>query len=94
MVAFARIDLKVKQSGVSLKRNARITKRGSPELRHVLYFADMVAQLHDQEFKAHFEKKEAEGKSYTEATLSNVRKMAYRVYAVWKRGTLYLKRKE
>jgi len=94
LVAFAGIDPKVKQSGVSLKRNTRITKRGSPQLRHVLYFATVVAQLHDQEFREHFIKKEAEGKSYTEATLSNARKMAYRIYAVWKRGTPYLKRKD
>lgn len=92
LVAFAGIDPKVKQSGVSLKRNTRITKRGSPQLRHVLYFATVVAQLHDREFREHFLKKQAEGKSYTEATLSNARKMAYRIYAVWKRGTPYLKK--
>lgn len=90
LVAFAGIDPRVKQSGVSLKRNIRITKRGSPHLRYVLYFATVVAQLHDQEFKDHFVKKTAEGKSYTEATLSGARKMAYRIYAVWKRGTPYV----
>lgn len=90
LVAFAGLDPRVKQSGVSLKRNTRITKRGSPHLRHVLYFGAAVAQLHDQEFKEHFLKKKGEGRSYTEATLSGARKLTYRIYAVWKRGTPYI----
>jgi len=49
-----------------------------------------VAQLHYKEFKDHFHKKTAEGKTYTEATLSGARKLTYRIYAVWKRGTPYI----
>lgn len=90
LVAFAGLDPRVKQSGVSLKRNTRITKRGSPHLRHVLYFGAAVAQLHDREFKEHFLKKKDEGRSYTESTLSGARKLAYRIFAVWKRGTPYI----
>ena len=90
LVAFAGIDPRVKQSGQSLKRNTRITKRGSPHLRHVLYFATVVAQLHCKEFREHFLKKTAEGKTYTEATLSGARKLTYRIYAVLKRRTPYI----
>ena len=90
LVAFAGIDPRVKQSGATLKRNTRITKRGSPHLRHILYFATVVAQLHNKEFRDHHVKKIAEGKSYTEATLSGARKLAYRIYAVWKRRTPYI----
>ena len=57
LVAFAGIDPRVKQSGASLRRNTRITKRGSPHLRHILYFATVVAQLHYKEFRDHFLKK-------------------------------------
>ncbi len=90
LVAFSGIDPRVKQSGTSLKRNTKITKRGSPHLRHILYFATVVAQLHSKEFKDYFLKKTAEGKTYTEATLSGARKLTYRIYAVWKRGTPYI----
>jgi len=90
LVAFAGIDPRVKQSSTSLKRNTRITKRGSPRLRHILYFATVVAQLHYKEFKDHFDKKTGEGKTYTEATLSGARKFTYRIYAVWKRRTPYI----
>lgn len=90
LVAFSSIDPRVKQSGTSLKRNTRITKRGSPYLRHVLYFATVVAQLHYKEFRDHFAKKTAQGKTYTEATLSGARKLTYRIYAVWKRRMPYI----
>ncbi|MCL4386250.1 MAG: transposase [Cyanobacteria bacterium] len=90
LLHFAGIDTRVKQSETSLKRNTRITKRGSPHLRHVLYFATVVAQLHYKEFKDHHVKKMAEGKTYTEATLSGARKLVYRIYAVWKRRTPYI----
>ena len=56
-------DPRIKQSGASLKRNTKITKRGSPHLRHILYFATVVAQLHYKEFRDHFFKKIAEGKT-------------------------------
>ena len=46
--------------------------------------------LHNKEFSDHLTKKIAEGKSYTEATLSGARKLAYRIYAVWKRKTPYI----
>ena len=90
LVAFAGIDPRVKQSGASLNRNKKITKRGSPHLRYAFYLATMSAQQCDPEFKAHFLKKRSEGKTYKEATLSGARKMAYRIYAVWKRGTPYV----
>lgn len=89
LVAFAGIDPTVKQSGLSLKRKTKITKLGSPHLRYAIYLAAMLAQQCDPEFKAHFNKKRSEGKTYKEATLSGSRKMAYQIYAVWKRGTLY-----
>ncbi len=62
LVAFAGIDPKVKQSGLSLKRNTKITKRGSPHLRYAVYLADMSAQQCDPEFKAYFDKKEVKKK--------------------------------
>ena len=90
LVAFAGIDPRVKQSGTSLKRNTKITKRGSPHLRYAIYLATMSAQQCDPEFKTHYDKKRNEGKTFKEATLSGSRKMAYRIFAVWKRGTPYI----
>lgn len=91
LVAFAGLDPKVRQSGLTLKRNTRLTKRGSPYLRRAIYLAATIAQRHDQELKAYYEKKRNEGKRYKEATVAVARKLLYRIYAVWKRGTPYLK---
>jgi len=89
LVAYAGLDPKVKQSGQSLHHNTKITKRGSPYLRQSLYIAAYIAARHDPELKEYWQKKTAEGKRYKEATVATARKMIYRVYAVWKRGTPY-----
>lgn len=91
LVAYAGLDPKVKQSGVSLKHNTKITKRGSPYLRKSVYISAYIAKRHDPELKEYFDKKISEGKRYKEATVATARKILYRVYAVWKRGTPYLK---
>jgi len=90
LVAYAGLDPKVKQSGVSLKRNTHLTKRGSPILRRAAYLAASIAQRCDPELKTYYEKKRNEGKRYREATIANARHILSRVYAVWKRGTPYI----
>lgn len=92
LVAYAGLDPRVWQSGTSLKRNTKLTKRGSPYLRNVAYVAAFVAQRHDPELKTYFDKKTKEGKRYKEATVANARKLLARVYAIWKRGTPYVKK--
>lgn len=91
LVAYAGLDPKVKQSGVSLKHNTKITKRGSPYLRKSAYISAYIAKRHDPELKEYFDKKINEGKRYKEATVATARKILYRVYAVWKRSTPYVK---
>ncbi|MEW6408187.1 MAG: transposase [Patescibacteria group bacterium] len=92
LVAYAGLDPKVRQSGISIKRNTQLTKRGSPYLRKAAYIAAYIAKRYDPELKEYFEKKKKEGKRHKEATCATARKVLYRVYAVWKRGTPYLKR--
>mgnify|MGYP001618065674 FL=1 len=92
LVAYAGLDPRVKQSGVSMKRNTHLTKRGSPVLRRCAYLAASIAQRCDLEMKRYYEKKRGEGKRYREATIANARHILYRVHAVWKRGTPYVKR--
>lgn len=91
LVAYAGLDPRVRQSGVSLRRNTGLTKRGSPYLRKALFIAAAIAKRHDPELQAHYEKKRREGKAYKEAVIATARKLLYRVYAVWKRGTPYVK---
>lgn len=90
LVAFSGLDPKVRQSGHTLKRNTRLTKRGSPYLRRALYLAASIGQRHDSELRTYYLKKRSEGKRYKEATVANARHILFRVYAVWKRKSPYL----
>lgn len=92
LVAFTGLDPKVKQSGSTLHHNTHITKRGSPNLRRVVFLAASIAQRCDRELKTYYEKKRGEGKFYKEATVAVARKLLYRVYAVWKRQTPFVVR--
>src|SRR3989344_7945860 len=94
LTAFAGLDPRVKQSGISLKSNTHITKRGSPFLRRAAFIAASVAQRCDPEMKSYYVKKRSEGKRYREATVANARHILNRIYAVWKRGTPYIKKRE
>lgn len=89
VVAYTGLDPRVKQSGKLLKRNTKLTKRGSPYLRRALYLAAAAAERCDPELKATYDKKRAEGKRYKQATIVVARRIVTRVYAVWKRGTPY-----
>ncbi len=92
LVAYAGLDPRVRQSGTALNKNAQLTKRGSPLLRQSLYIAAYIAARHDPDIKEYFWKKRKEGKRYKEAVVATARKMIYRIFAVWKRGTPYVKR--
>lgn len=90
VVAYIGLDPRIRQSGMSLQRNAKLTKRGSPYMRQALYLAAASAQRCDPELKATYDKKRAEGKRYKEATIVVARRLVARIYTVWKRGTPYV----
>jgi transposase len=92
MVAFAGLDPRIRQSGHCLNNQGKLTKRGSPHLRRALFVAASLARRYDPELKLYYEKKRSEGKKYTVAVCAVTRKLVSRIYAVWKRGTPYLKK--
>ena len=92
LVAAAGLDPRVKQSGITLNKHGRLTKRGSPHLRWALGCATGIAIRHDPELKSYYQKKRSEGKSYRTALCATSRKLAYRVFAVMKRKTPYSQR--
>jgi transposase len=89
LVAYAGLDPRVRQSGTSLTRNTKLTKRGSPHLRHALFLAAAIGQRHDPELRAYYARKKQEGVAFTAITVANARRMAHRVYAILKRRTPY-----
>jgi transposase len=91
LVAYAGLDPKVRQSGIALHHNTNLTKRGSPYLRGALFLAAAVARMHDPELKTYYQRKRSEGRVFREAVVAVARKLTYRIYAVLKRGTPYVK---
>ena len=89
LTAYAGLDPKIKQSGKSLNTTGRLTKRGSSYLRRSLFIAANVARQHDIQFKALYDKKRAEGKTYKEANCVVARKLLKVIRSVWLSGKDY-----
>lgn len=83
LVAYVGLDPRVRQSGHSLNSTGRLTKRGSPHARRSLFIAANVARRYDPGFKALYERKRSEGKTYKVATCAVSRKLLTIVRAVW-----------
>jgi transposase len=89
LVAYAGLDLRVKQSGHTLNSTGHLTKRGSSYLRRSLFIAASVARQYDPYFKSIYDKKRNEGKSYTTATIAVARKLLLIVRRIWLSGEGY-----
>lgn len=89
LIAFIGIDPKVHQSGSSIDKYRKISKRGNTILRTRLYNAASVAVLHDNQFKVYFHKKKNQGKPYRVALVATMNKMARVIHSVWTSKTPY-----
>lgn len=63
LVAYAGIDPTVYQSGQFTASQTRMSKRGSPYLRHALWQAAFMATQQDPQLRDYYQRKRAEGKS-------------------------------
>ncbi len=80
-----------KQSGKSIKSNARVSHYANKKMKALLDRAAHSAIQHDPELKIYYERRIAKGKSKM-STINIVRnKILHRVFAVVKRGTPYVK---
>jgi len=89
LIAFIGIDPKVHQSGSSIDKYRRISKRGSTILRTRLYNAASVAVLRPNQFYTYFHKKKDQGKPYRVALVATMNKMARVIHAVWMNNAPY-----
>jgi transposase len=89
LIAYAGLDTKIRQSGTALNGTGRLTKRGSSYLRRSLFIAANVARQHDPQFRALYDKKRAEGRTYKEANIVVARKLLQVVRSVWLSGKTY-----
>jgi transposase len=89
LIAYAGPDTKIRQSGTALNSTGRLTKRGPGYLRRSLFIAASVARQHDAQFRALYDKKRAEGRTYKEATVVVARKLLQVARSVWLSGKEY-----
>jgi transposase len=90
LIAYSGLDPRVKQSGATLNRNTKLTKRGSPELRRCLFLCANTARRYDPELQAYYQNKRDQGKAYTPTVVAVAQKLTNRIYAVLTRQTPYI----
>ena len=89
LAAYAGIDLTMRQSGEYNGVRNRMSKRGSPYLRHAIWLAASSTVLHDPALKLYFQKKRDEGKPYMASVGHACRKMVSIIYAVMRDNKAY-----
>ena len=84
LVAFAGLDATVKSSGQFEGTRNRLSKRGSPVLRHSIWMAAISARRFNPELKEFFENKRSQGKHTQVATGAVARRLVHLIYSLWK----------
>jgi transposase len=87
-VAFIGLDLRVRESGKFIGKR-RLSKRGDPEARRLLYLAALCACRMQGPFKELYEHYISGGFSKTEATVFVARKLARTAWAIYKHNQPY-----
>lgn len=82
LIAFAGIDLTVRQSGEFNSTHNHMSKRGSPYLRHAIFLAATTCSFHNSPLNAYYKKKRDQGKHHLTATGAVARKLTTVIYAV------------
>ncbi len=90
LVAYAGIDPTVYQSGQFTATQSRMSKRGSPYLRHTLWQAAFMATQHDPQLRDYYQRKRAEGKAHGTAVGAVCRKLLHRIYIILKEQRPYV----
>jgi len=92
LVAYLGLDCRVHESGASVRGKGFLTKKGDGLLRHALFMAAFIAARRNPELRAYYAKKRAEGMHHTAVLCAVERKLVHIIWAVWTRGTPFLKR--
>jgi transposase len=90
LVAYAGIDPVVYQTGEFRATHTRISKRGSPYLRHALWQAAFAASRFDPQLRAYYQRKRAEGKAHGTVLGAICRKLLHRIYIILKEDRPYV----
>ena len=90
LVAYAGLDVTVKQSGDFNASNTKISKRGSPYLRRAVWLAATVAAFKDPALSKYYESLKSRGKSHKTALGAVSRKLTNIIFAVLRDNKPYI----
>ena len=85
LIAYIGTDPSITQSGSSINRRGRISKKGSKSLRRTLYIMAMGTIRSNEYFKSYYLKKRQEGMQHRKAIVALINKLVRVIYALLKK---------
>lgn len=90
LVAYAGLDVAVKQSGEFVGTQTKISKRGSPYLRRAIWLAAIVAAFKDPALSNYYQTLRNRGKAHGTAIGAVARKLTNIIFAVLRDNKAYI----
>lgn len=90
LVAYAGLDVAVKQSGEFVGTQTKISKRGSPYLRRAIWLAATVAAFKDPALSLYYESLKSRGKYHLTCVGAVARKLTNIIFAVLRDNKPYI----
>lgn len=87
--AYIGTDPSIKQSGTSINRHGKISKRGNSSLRRTIWQMAVSVIRYCDKFSSYFNKKMSEGKKYKQAVIAVANKLIKTLYALLKNKVKY-----
>ena len=89
ITALCGLDVVVAESGTSLRRKGRISKKGSRMYRGILFMATMISIQHNPSMKAFYDRLKENGKHSTAAQIAVMRKIVLITHSLFKNESVY-----
>jgi transposase len=89
LVSYAGLDVIEKQSGTSVRKKPRISRRGNRHIRRALYMPALSAIRYDKLNREHYERLVDKHGIKMKAIVSVQRKLLVLIYTLWKNQTSY-----
>jgi len=91
LASYAGFDVKEKESGTSVKKKPKISKKGNRHLRKAMHLPALVAIKHDERFKATYAHLVAKHGIKMKAAVAVQRKLLEMTYTIYKTNKKYKK---
>lgn len=91
LTSYAGLDVKEKQSGISVKGKPRISKKGNRYLRKAMHMPALAAIRHEDKFKSVFARLVSKHGIKMKAAVAVQRKLLEMIYTIYKSNHEYIK---